>query len=92
MDTVLVGVKWDKKYISVLEQHGDYEAAITLYRRLKEWHENAGLRKIAGEFHYREREANRKLRWQKLGNDFKEYKRQMAIAWRRFAGKNAPKS
>lgn len=89
-DTDLVGVAWGPKYMSILEKQARYDEAISLYRRLKEWYHYAGMSTVAGEFHYREREANRKLRWQRLGNDFKDYKRQMAIAWQRFAGKDVP--
>jgi hypothetical protein len=38
---------------------------------------------IAGEFHYREREAARKAEWQRLGNEFKEFKRKLVAAWQR---------
>lgn len=40
-ETDLEGVKWgkdNKDFVSVLERQGDYEAAVALYRRLKEWY------------------------------------------------------
>jgi hypothetical protein len=86
-DTNFEDVTWDKDYISVLEREGYYEAAISLYRRLKEWYDRAGMLTIAGEFHYREREATRKLHWQRLRNDFGEYPRQLAGAWQKFRNK-----
>lgn len=87
-ETDLEGVKWDKDYISILERKGDYEAAIALYRRLKEWYRGAGMLKIAGEFHYREEEAITKARGQQfwkeikqLGSQFKEFKRELKEVW-----------
>ena len=79
-------VEWGQNYISVLESRGDYQGAIALYRHLKELHDRAGMSSIAGKFHYREREAARKAEWQRLGQDFKDYKRHLAAAWRRFKG------
>jgi hypothetical protein len=84
-DTDLEGVKWDKGYFSVLEREGDYEAATALYRRLKEWYRGAGMLTIAGEFHYREQEANRKAQGRRLGRQFKEG---LAAAWRRLRGED----
>lgn len=86
-ETNLEGVVWDKDHVSVLEVEQKYEAAIALYRHLKEWHERAGMSRIAGEFHYREREAARKAEWQRLGQDFKEYRYHLVGAWQRFRGK-----
>jgi hypothetical protein len=86
-DTNFEGVEWDKGYISVLERQEDYEAAISLYRQLKEWYDRAGMRAIAGEFHYREREAARKAQWQSLSKEVKELKQGMMTAWRRLTGK-----
>jgi len=88
-DTILEGVEWDDGYESVLEQNGNYQAAIYLYRQLKEWHERAGFRGIAGEFHYREREAARKAERERLGQDFKEFKQTLVDAWRQFRGKSS---
>jgi hypothetical protein len=82
-DTDLEGVVWDKGYISALERRGDYEAASAVYRRLKEWYRAAGMLTIAGEFHYREREASRKAQGQRIGRQFKEG---LAEAWRRLRG------
>lgn len=86
-ETNLEGVEWDPKYVSVLEQKGDYEAAIALYRRLKRWYEEAGMLNIAGEFHYREREAARKAQWQRFANEFREFKQRLATAWRKLGGR-----
>jgi len=82
--TNLEGVEWDPKYISALERRGDYEAASAVYRRLKEWYRGAGMLSIAGEFHYREREASHKAGWQRSGRQFKT---ELVAAWRRFRGK-----
>ena len=82
-DTDLTGVMWDDDYKSPLERQGNYLGAEDLYRRLKEWHEFAGLRTIAGEFHYREREAARKAEWQKLGEEMGELVRPISSAWQR---------
>jgi hypothetical protein len=82
--TNLEGVEWDPKYISALERRGNYEAGTAVYRRLKEWYRGAGMLTIAGEFHYREREAARKAGWQRSGRQFKT---ELAAAWRRFRGK-----
>lgn len=64
--TKLDRVQWDATFISSLERNGNYEAAARQYRQLKEWYERAGIRDIAGEFHYRQREAERKAEWQDL--------------------------
>ena len=82
-ETDLEGVNWDDRYISVVERKGDYEAAIALYRRLKEWYRGAGMLIIAGEFHYREQEAIRKAQWQRLGSGFRG---QLVTAWQRLKG------
>ena len=36
---------------------------------------------IAGEFHYREREADRKAQLKRFGTEFRQFKREMAGAW-----------
>jgi hypothetical protein len=51
-DTNLEGVEWDKDYISFLERQGDYEAANSVYRQLKESYDRTAMRGIAGKFHY----------------------------------------
>lgn len=91
-DTDLQGVKWGKDCISVQERKGDYEAAIALYRRLKRWYEEAGMLTMAGEFHYREREASRKRHWQRMGNEFKEFNRNLGKAWQKFRGREGSAS
>jgi hypothetical protein len=40
-----------------------FDEAASAYRALKQWHTEAGMYDIAGEFHYREMEARRKLAW-----------------------------
>ena len=64
--TKLDGVQWDADFISSLEIEGNYESAARQYRQLKEWYDRAGKRDIAGKFHYREREAERKAEWQSI--------------------------
>ena len=68
--TKLDGVQWDADFMSPLEIKGHYESATRQYRQLKEWHHQAGKRDIAGKFHYREREAERKAEWQSIKKDF----------------------
>ena len=68
--TKLDGVQWDSDFISPLEFEGNYESAASQYRRLKEWYDRAGKRDIAGKFHYREREAERKAEWQSIKKSF----------------------
>ena len=74
--TKLDGVQWDDAFISPLERNGDYESAAQQYRQLKEWYDRAGKRDIAGKFHYREREAERKTEWQSIKMGF-------SSVWRR---------
>ena len=74
--TKLDGVQWDADFISPLEIEGNYESAAQQYRQLKEWYDRAGKRDIAGKFHYREREAERKAKWQSIKKDF-------SSVWRR---------
>ena len=64
--TKMDGVQWDPDFISPLEIEGNYESAARQYRQLKEWYDRAGKRDIAGKFHYREREAERKAEWQSI--------------------------
>lgn len=80
--TNLNGVQWDDKYICRAEREGDYEKAEVLYRNLKEWHHRNGHYKIAGEFHYREREAARKAEWQSIKDGFARRKKDLKAAWR----------
>lgn len=68
--TKLDGVQWDADFMSPLEIKGHYESAARQYRQLKEWHHQAGKRDIAGKFHYREREAERKAEWQSIKKTF----------------------
>ena len=74
--TKLDGVQWDAYFISPLEINGNYESAARQYRQLKEWYDRAGKRDIAGKFHYREREAERKAEWQSI-------KEALSSIWRR---------
>jgi uncharacterized protein YjbI with pentapeptide repeats len=59
-DTDLQSAYWGKKYILGDEQEGNYTWAEDTYRRLKQWHTNAGMYDIAAKFYYREREVARK--------------------------------
>ena len=80
-DTDLEGVEWYESHISVLEREGPYDAAIALHRQLKEWYDRVGMSTIAGEFHYREREAARKAEWHKLQGEMLELVRPLSPAW-----------
>lgn len=80
--TSLSGVQWDAKYICRAEREGDYEDAVILYRNLKEWHHRNGYYKIAGEFHYREREAERKADWRSFKSKLAQNTRDLKEAWR----------
>jgi hypothetical protein len=51
-------------YILEEEATGQFNDAASTYRVLKQLHTNGGMYDIAGEFHYREMEARRKLAWQ----------------------------
>ena len=72
---------WDPGYKNILERENHYEEARDVYRRLKEWYRAAGMMDIAGEFHYREREADRKAQLKRFGTEFRQFKREMAGAW-----------
>jgi hypothetical protein len=45
------------------EIRSDFDEAASAYRALKQRHTEAGMYDIAGQFHYREMEARRKLAW-----------------------------
>ena len=60
-DTRLENVHWGN-YILGDETDRNFNGAVDIYRRLKQWHTNAGMYDIAGEFFYREMEARRKSR------------------------------
>jgi hypothetical protein len=51
-------------YVLGEETVGHLDEAASAYRALKQRHTEAGMYDIAGEFHYREMEARRKLAWQ----------------------------
>jgi hypothetical protein len=59
-DAQLEGVKWGD-YVLGDEGGGHFDQAASAYRALKQWHTEGGMYDIAGEFHYREMEARRKL-------------------------------
>ena len=80
--TNMSGVQWDHKHICRAERDGDYEKAIALYRNLKEWHHRNGYYKIAGEFHYREREAERKAHQQSIKKKLEQNKKDLIEAWK----------
>ena len=80
--TNMSGVQWDHKHICRAERDGDYEKAIALYRNLKEWHHRNGYYKIAGEFHYREREAERKAHQQSIKKKLEQNKKDLIEVWK----------
>jgi hypothetical protein len=59
-DANLEGANWGD-YVLGEEIKGDYDDAASCYRALKQRHTEAGMYDVAGEFHYREMEARRKL-------------------------------
>ncbi len=61
-DANLEGADWGD-YLLGEEIDGKLVPASSVYRALKQWHTDAGMYDIAGEFHYREMEARRKLAW-----------------------------
>jgi hypothetical protein len=61
-DTNLEAVNWGDYKLGE-EIRGDFSDAASTYRALKQRHTEAGIYDIAGEFHYREMEARRKLAW-----------------------------
>jgi hypothetical protein len=75
-------------YILGDESAGNFPGAASLYRALKQWHADAGMYDIAGEFHYREMEARRKLAWKlrhtgAIVSDFLEEVHYVEVAPRR---------
>jgi hypothetical protein len=62
-DADLEGATWGD-YVLGDEIRGDFDEAASSYRALKQRHTETGMYDIAGEFHYREMEARRKLGWQ----------------------------
>jgi len=63
-DAKLEGANWGD-YVLGDEIAGDFGGAASVYRTLKQRHTELGMYDIAGEFHYREMEARRKLGWKK---------------------------
>jgi len=61
-DANLEGANWGD-YVLGEEIDGLFGAAASAYRALKQWHTEAGMYDVAGEFHYREMEARRKAAW-----------------------------
>jgi hypothetical protein len=61
-DANLEGAHWGD-YTLGEEMAGGFGVAASAYRTLKQWHTQAGMYEIAGEFHYREMEARRKEAW-----------------------------
>lgn len=59
-DTSFEDVDWGKEYVLGEEKNEKFGYAAQTYRRLKQWHTNAGIYDIAGEFFFREMEARRK--------------------------------
>lgn len=62
-ETVLEDVDWGPKYILGEEESGHFGSARDVYRILKQWHTQAGMYDIAGEFYFREMTAQRKAFW-----------------------------
>jgi len=58
----LENVNWGDRRLGD-EMQGDFGNAASVYRALKQCHTELGMYDIAGEFHYREMEARRKLAW-----------------------------
>jgi hypothetical protein len=50
-------------YVLGEEIERDFDEAASVYRALKQRHTEAGMYDVAGQFHYREMEAGRKLAW-----------------------------
>lgn len=61
-DANLENVNWGDHVLGD-EIAGDFAGASSAYRALMQRHMEAGMYDIAGEFHYREMEARRKLAW-----------------------------
>lgn len=61
-DANLEGAEWGD-YILSEEIRGEFGVAAFAYRTLRQRHTETGMYDIAGEFHYREMEARRKLAW-----------------------------
>ena len=61
-DTKLEDADWGNHILGE-EKAGDLYPASHTYRRLKQWHTNAGMYDRAGEFFFREMEARRKNYW-----------------------------
>ncbi len=58
----LDGARWGD-YVLGEESRGEFREGSSVYGTLKQHHTEAGMYDIAGEFHYREMEARRKLAW-----------------------------
>ena len=61
-DAKLEDANWGD-YVLGDEIYGRFDWAASAYRALKQWHTDAGMYDVAGEFHYREMEARSKLAW-----------------------------
>jgi len=61
-DADLENANWGD-YILGQEAEGNFRQEVPVYRALKQRHAEAGMYDVAGEFHYREMEARRKLAW-----------------------------
>ncbi len=61
-DANLEGANWGD-YVLGEEIDGNFGRAAPAYRALKQRHTETGMYDVAGEFHYREMEARRKLGW-----------------------------
>lgn len=64
-DTDLRDAHWGN-YILREETEHEFGPAINTYRRLKQWHTNAGMYEVAGKFFFREMTVSRKMQsWKK---------------------------
>jgi hypothetical protein len=59
-DTMFEDTDWGSKYILGEEVDKYFGQATDVYRKLKQWHTNAGMYDVAGDFFFREMEARRK--------------------------------
>jgi len=63
-DANVDNANWGDYVLGEEATYQHFDAAASSYRTLKQRHTEAGMYDIAGEFHYREMEARRKLAWE----------------------------
>jgi len=71
-ETRLENVNWGPKYILGEERSKDFRAAVSVYRMLERWYEEAGFRRLASEFAIRKHRARRKAIGGEALRKFKE--------------------